>query len=192
VIEYAKSARATCKGKCKKKMDKGVLRFGSVSHGEPVMTYWRCFPQCMTEKIANNALEQCEEVSSIPGVQDLSEEDITKVIEAFDKLKEGEEADGWVSNPPAERPKKKAKKGSKKKKSDDDDEAESSETIQCPFCMKFNDFDKAFIDEDSTARGSEFRCVKCKKTFWSYVSDAEGSMGHKVEYKVFNGEDEEE
>jgi len=56
VFEHAKSSRASCK-KCKEKIEKDVLRFGSsyVSGDHDVMS-WFHFPACVSKKVAGNIL----------------------------------------------------------------------------------------------------------------------------------------
>lgn len=124
-IEYAKSGRATCRGKCKQNMPKGLLRFASVSAGDRATPYYRCFPQCMSKKVADTCLEMyAGEALQVPGVCDLSAGDQTKVADAFARLVDGEEPDAWATDAPKEPEKKKQKRAPRKKKDEEEEEGE--------------------------------------------------------------------
>ena len=60
-LQYATTGRASCKGKCKKKIEKGELRFGVLSE---VMGHeswiWRCV-SCLTGKVAKNAIDMASQ-----------------------------------------------------------------------------------------------------------------------------------
>ncbi|OQS02942.1 hypothetical protein THRCLA_21288 [Thraustotheca clavata] len=60
--------------------------------------------------------------------------------------------------------------------------------IECCFCEHLCDED-CFVDEDSVARGGEYRCSKCKKTFWTWISTGY-TQAHPIEYRYGDGEED--
>lgn len=67
------SGRAGCKGKCKQKIPKGALRFGSITASsmfEGDQAYWRRM-ECMTTKVCQNAIDKYGDLASVPGYDTL-------------------------------------------------------------------------------------------------------------------------
>ncbi len=63
--------------------------------------------------------------------------------------------------------------------------------IQCPHCDTWNDMMDSWISEDSVARGSRFKCKKCKSFFYTWISDFQSNKrGHTVEYRYGDGRDD--
>jgi len=110
IIEHDKSGRASCKGACKQKIEKGALRFGSCSTAawDGEQTHFRKLT-CMTKKVAQNALDfYGGDITQLRNWATLSADEQAEVKEVFDS---------FIAS--AEPPKKKA---AKKKKEDDDEE----------------------------------------------------------------------
>lgn len=88
-LEYAKSGRSVCKGKCGRAIPQGAVRFGSsdTSNGY-VMTMWRCV-HCVTGRQLQNvqALYQSDSFGVIRGWEKLTEEERVDVTGAFNKAK---------------------------------------------------------------------------------------------------------
>ncbi|EQC35032.1 hypothetical protein SDRG_07272 [Saprolegnia diclina VS20] len=57
--------------------------------------------------------------------------------------------------------------------------------VKCCFCDHWCS-DDCFIDEDSVARGGEYTCSNCHKTFWTWISDGY-AYGHPIEYRYGDG-----
>ena len=107
---HPQSGRAGCKGACKQKIEKGALRFGSVSTAswDGEQTHYRKMA-CVTAKVAQNALAFYEnDLTKLRGWDGLTAADQEHVREIFDNL---------VKAAPVEKP----KTGKKKKPTDDDD-----------------------------------------------------------------------
>jgi hypothetical protein len=144
VIEYSKSARAGCKGKCKEKIDKGVLRFGSITDRDGhAMTYWRHFPDCMTAQVAENAITKYLSAGQIPGVSDLEAKDQKMVADELAKLSasKAEKAAGGKKkqvksdeedNEAESKPKTPAKKKAKPTESEENAEEEEKPKKKAP------------------------------------------------------------
>ena len=100
----AQSGRATCKGACKQKIEKGVLRFGSCSEAawDGEQTHYRNM-KCITAKVAQNALAfYGGDITQLRGWDGLIAADQDYVRARFDEL---------ASATPAEKPKKERSAG---------------------------------------------------------------------------------
>nr|QDO16507.1 poly [ADP-ribose] polymerase 2 [Crypthecodinium cohnii]USW07837.1 poly [ADP-ribose] polymerase 2 [Crypthecodinium cohnii] len=74
---YAPTNRATCKGSCKEKIDKGAIRLGvssDESHMGYSMTSFRCL-KCVTAIQVKNMIAKCGSLEDVDGYQALEEVD---------------------------------------------------------------------------------------------------------------------
>ena len=113
---HPQSGRATCKGACKQKIEKGVLRFGSCSTAawDGEQTHFRNMA-CITLKVAQNVLAfYGDDLAQMRGWDGLTAADQARVREIFD---------GLISGAPAEKPNKAT---GKKKKAEDDGDTEAA------------------------------------------------------------------
>lgn len=83
----------------------------------------------MTEKVVKSCLEVYHDPASVPGVSTLGENDQKRVVEAFEKIQEGEELDAWENEytEPAKKTRTAAastKRKKAKKTSEDEEEEE--------------------------------------------------------------------
>lgn len=93
-FEHAKSARATCKGACKEKIEKGEVRFGSSKDGVLHGSFsWR-HVACITGRQLVNVARayETEEYAVIPGWHVLSEEEQSSFAVHFDNRRAGRNA----------------------------------------------------------------------------------------------------
>ncbi len=59
--------------------------------------------------------------------------------------------------------------------------------LQCPHCETWNDEMACWLGEDSVARGGKYRCKDCNKLFYTWISDYDTRVGHKIEYRYGDG-----
>mmetsp|Transcript_26833 Transcript_26833/g.36197 ORF Transcript_26833/g.36197 Transcript_26833/m.36197 type:complete len:148 (-) Transcript_26833:153-596(-) len=92
---YAPTNRATCKGSCKNKIEKGAVRLGSeLDLGGHTSMVYRCLP-CVTAKQIVNMREKHGSLEAVPGFDGLNEEDQARVLAqegAAEKAKQEAEA----------------------------------------------------------------------------------------------------
>lgn len=130
---YAPTARATCKGKCKEKIEKGALRFAT-SYDQ--MTSYRCL-NCVTDKQVENVVNELGGLDAVEGFNDLNNADRKRILalsksvgKAKAKAKADAKADakakakGKAKAEPSPEPKAKAK-GKAKAKAAAKDEPET-------------------------------------------------------------------
>jgi HEAT repeat protein len=82
-FSYAPTNRASCKGKCKEKIEKDAIRLGTATDGagDYQMVSYRCVP-CITKKQFDNIAEKLGSVEDVPGFLTLKPEDQQKVKDA--------------------------------------------------------------------------------------------------------------
>lgn len=77
---YAPTNRATCKGKCKTKIEKGAIRFSTASDaGNHDMVSYRNL-DCVTDKQIANVTEKLGGLDKVPGFDDLTPLDQSRVL----------------------------------------------------------------------------------------------------------------
>mmetsp|Transcript_63715 Transcript_63715/g.113045 ORF Transcript_63715/g.113045 Transcript_63715/m.113045 type:complete len:145 (+) Transcript_63715:77-511(+) len=114
---YAPTNRATCKGACKQKIEKGAIRLGTELDigGNTSMVYRNL--KCVTIKQIQNMKEKEGGLDKLEGFAELTEEDQAKVLAQEDYAKQAAE------DAAAEKEKEKAAKAEAKKKAKEEAKA---------------------------------------------------------------------